>query len=265
VVGRQNPRVSYLRRLGNRRFRDQEKKFIVEGARFVWEALNSAWPVEMLVYTCKIIGNQRGEACLEIASGRGISIIEMEENLFSKLSGTDTPQGLMAVVRQRETIPQDLQAADMPDLLVVVDGVQDPGNLGTIVRSADAAAASGVIVLKGSADVYNPKALRATMGSIFHVPVLQDYSSNEVMSYLKLRQIKTIAGDPYGGKAVYDSDLTVPCALVVGNEARGAGTAVMEKVDERVRIPMPGKAESLNVAISTAILLYEAIRQRSAR
>lgn len=262
MVGKQNPRIKYLRRLGSRRFREQEGKFLVEGVRFVEEALNSTWSVEMLVYCRRIIENQRGKALLENAASRGVSQIEVEDTLFGELAGTGTPQGVLAMVRQRGTTLDDLQAEGTPALLVLVDGVQDPGNLGTIVRSADAAGAGGVILLKGTSDIYNPKALRATMGSIFHVPVVQGLDAGDVMPYFTRRGIKTVAGDPRGEKVVYESDLTVPCALVVGSEAGGAGEAVLGMVSERVRIPMPGRAESLNVAISTAILLYEAVRQR---
>lgn len=265
MLGKQNPRIKYLRRLSSRRFRDQEGKFLVEGVRFVEEALNSAWPVEMLVYSQKTFETTRGKTLLEIAASRGVSLIEVEEALFGELAGTDTPQGVLAMVRQRGSMLENLETADKPALLVLVDGVQDPGNLGTIVRSADAAGAGGVILIKGTADIYNPKALRATMGSIFHVPVVQGVTADEVMSYLGRREIKTVVGDPRGEKIVYESNLTVPCALVAGGEAGGAGEAVLARASERVRIPMPGRAESMNVAISAAILLYEAVRQRGKR
>lgn len=265
MVSRQNPRVKCLRRLGSRRFREQERKFLVEGVRFVEEALSSTWPVELMAYCPGIAESRRGEVLLENAASRGISLLEVEEALFRELAGTDTPQGVLAVVGQCETTLEDLQPAAEPALLVLVDGVRDPGNLGTIVRSADAAGVGGVILLKGTADIYNPKALRATMGSIFHVPVVDGVDAGELMHYLSSRGIKTVAGDPHGEKVIYGSDLAVSCALVVGNEAGGAGEAVMEMVSERVRIPMPGRAESLNVAVAAAILIYEALRQRGSR
>lgn len=263
MLSRYNPRIKYVRRLGIRRFRDREKRFVAEGIRFVEEALDSAWPVEVLVYCSKVLENQRGKDLLKKAASRNIGLIEIEEALFNELAGTDTPQGILAVVNQRRVSLEDLQITDRPALLVMVDGVQDPGNLGTIVRSADAAGAGGVILLKGTADIYNPKACRATMGSIFHIPVLQGLSADEALHYLTRCGIKTVAGDPRGEKILYEIDLTVPCALVVGNEGEGVGAGLLERVDERVRIPMPGRAESLNAAVSSAILLYEALRQRS--
>ncbi len=263
MLSRKNTRVKYLRRMEIRRFRDREGTFLVEGLRSVEEALNSGWPVEMLVYCTKIMENRRGKTLLERAAAVGVEPAEVEEKLFRELAKTETPQGVLAVVRQCGAGLEDMRVVDNPALLVLVDGVQDPGNLGTIVRSADAAGAGGVILLKGTADIYNPKALRATMGSIFHVPVVQNLSPSEALSYLSQRGIKTVAGDPRGEKLIYESDLTVPCVLVAGGEARGPGESVLKRVSERVRIPMPGWTESLNVAISAGILLYEAVRQRS--
>jgi TrmH family RNA methyltransferase len=264
LVSIHNSRIKYLRRLANHRFRDKEKKFLVEGTRFVEEALNSTWLVEMLVYSKKTMGNKRLESLFKTAADRKVTLIEVEEQDFSELAQTSTPQGIIAVALQRGQSLADLETKDGPALLVLVDGVQDPGNLGAIVRSADAAGAGGVLLLKGTADIYNPKALRATMGSIFHVPVIQGISVQDVLSYLKQRGIKTVAGDPRGSKVLYEIDLKAACALVVGSEAGGFGSFLRENVDELVRIPMPGRAESLNVSISASIMLYEALRQRGA-
>jgi len=259
LISRQNPRIKYLRRLATRRFRDLEGKFLIEGIRFVEEALRSSFSVETLVYCEKAMGNDRGRALLEA----GIPVLEVEESLFKELADTVTPQGILAVVNWRRYELNDLQAGVKPWLLVLVDGVADPGNLGTIVRSADAAGADGVILLRGTADIFNPKALRATMGSIFHIPVVYNSTFEEVKSYLDRHGIKLVAGMPRVGKVIFESNLTESCALVVGSEPRGPGENVISAVFERVHIPMPGRAESLNAAISTAILLYEAVRQRN--
>jgi TrmH family RNA methyltransferase len=264
VPGKNNPHVKYLRRLAGRRFRDQEGKFLAEGIRFVEEALNSTWPVEMLVYTQRIREDDRGGRLLTGASNHGIPLMEVEEHLFKELAGTETPQGILAVVRQRNNSLIELDKIAQPALLVLVDGVRDPGNLGAIIRSADAAGAGGVILLKGTADVYNPKTLRATMGSLFHLPVIQGCPAEMVLAFLEENRIKTVAGEHWVARAVYECDLSVPCALAVGGEAAGAGETLLGRVSDLVRIPMPGCAESLNVAISAAILLYEAVRQRQA-
>ncbi len=262
MLSRYNPRIKYIRRLGIRRFRDREKRFVAEGVRFVEEALASDWPVEAVVYCDRVIESPRGKELLEKADSRNIAVIEIDETLFDELAGTEAPQGVLAVVRQSTAALKDLRLTPAPALLIVVDGVQDPGNLGTIVRSADAAGAGGVILLKGTADIYNPKACRATMGSIFHVPVIQSLATAEVLAYLARQDIVTIAGDPRGEKVLTGIDLTRPCALIAGSESGGVGAALLDRVDEKARIPMPGRAESLNVAVAVSILLYEALRQR---
>lgn len=265
MAGIHNPRIKYVRRLANHRFREKEKKFLVEGIRFVEEILDSAWPVEMLVCSRKFMENSRAKKLITTAAARNAGLIEVADDLFAELADTTTPQGIIAVAPQRGNSLENLEIINESALLVLVDGVQDPGNLGAIVRSADAAGAGGVVLLKGTADVYNPKALRATMGSIFHLPVIQGVAADEVMSYLTRRGIKIVAGDPRAGRVLFEVDLKVPCALAVGGEAAGVGAVIKESVDELARIPMPGRAESLNVAISVSIMLYEALRQRCAR
>lgn len=264
MVSIQNPRIKYVRRLAGHHFREKEKKFLVEGLRFVEEILESAWPVEMLVYSKKIMENPRAGNLIAKAAARNAVLIEVEEDVFAELAETSTPQGIIAVAPQRDNSLENLDPVSEPALLVLADGVQDPGNLGAIVRSADAAGAGGVVLFKGTVDVYNPKALRATMGSIFHLPIIQGAGAEEVLHYLSGRGIKIVAGDPRAGKVLSEVDLTVPCALVVGGEAAGFGAVLKEGADELARIPMPGRAESLNVAISASIMLYEAIRQRGA-
>lgn len=264
MVSIHNPRIKYVRRLASHRFREKEKKFLVEGIRFVEEILDSDWPVDMLVYSRKIMENPRAKKLITTAAARNAGLIEVADDLFAELADTSTPQGIIAVAAQRGYSLEDLEINESA-LLVLVDGVQDPGNLGAIVRSADAAGAGGVVLLKGTADVYNPKALRATMGSIFHLPIIQGAAADEVMPYLTRWGIKTVAGDPRASRVLFEVDLKVPCALAVGGEATGVGAVIKESVDELARIPMPGRAESLNVAISVSIMLYEALRQRCAR
>lgn len=263
MLSKQNPRLKLLRRLTARHFREKEGKFLVEGVRFVEEALKSAFLVELLVYCPEYNLSSRGQALLTTAAARGIATLKVEKAFFREIAGTQTPQGILAVVKWRRYGLAGLQEGRQPALLVIVDAVSDPGNLGTIVRAADAAGAGGVILLKGTVDLLNPKALRATMGSIFHLPVIQDCAVEEVKAFLKHQDIKVVAGVPRGGKPIFESELKVSCAIIVGSEPRGPGEAILSGAVERVCIPMPGQAESLNVAVSTAIMLYEAVRQRS--
>ncbi|OPX86680.1 MAG: 23S rRNA (uridine(2479)-2'-O)-methyltransferase [Pelotomaculum sp. PtaB.Bin104] len=263
MLSKQNPRIKLLRRLTTRRYREKEGKFLVEGVRFVEEALKSSFLVDMLVYCSEYTNTARGQALLETAAANGTPVLEVDKELFLELAATQTPQGLLAVVQWRPYTLATLREVSQQALLVVVDAVLDPGNLGTIVRAADASGAGAVILLPGTVDILNPKALRASMGSIFHIPVLRDCTAGEVNAFFKQQGIKLIAGVPRGGKPIYESDLTVPCAIIAGSEPRGPGEAILSGVVEKVCIPMPGLAESLNVAVSAAIMLYEAVRQRS--
>ncbi|MCC2683718.1 MAG: methyltransferase, partial [Paenibacillaceae bacterium] len=206
-------------------------------------------------------------------AGAGAPWVAASASALAQLCDAATPQGVVAVAAMPPREGAALEraaawAADPQALVVVVDGVQDPGNLGTIIRSADAVAATGVIVGRGSADVYNPKTLRATMGSLFHLPIVSGVDLPPLLA-----QVADAAGEAPGGPQVigatlrtelscYDADLTRPTWLVLGNEGAGVSSAVAACVTREVLIPMPGRAESLNVAMAGTVLLFEALRQR---
>jgi len=262
LLSSNNPKVKYLRRLSNRNFREREGVFLVEGERFVEEALDSSFHLEMMVYSGKARESNRCLDLLERADNINVPCFELEQRLFQELADTVTPQGIMAVVRQCRSKLSDIKKTNNAWLLVIADGVQDPGNLGTIVRSADAAGANGVILLKGTTDIYNQKALRATMGSVFHIPIVQNVTIKEVKEFIQEQGIKLIAGAPREGKAIFDCNLADSCAILVGSEADGPQEETLSEVEEYINIPMPGQAESLNAAVSAGIMLYEVIRQR---
>lgn len=261
LLGKNNPELKSIKKLSRRRHRDIEKKFLIEGIRFVEEALSSAWPLESFIYSPRLVEGERGQALLEMAVRKGVRIMVVESCVMSELADTDTPQGVLAVMRQPNYRLEDLIGSRQA-LVVVVDGVQDPGNLGTIIRSADAAAANCAILLKGTVDLYNPKTLRSTMGSLFHLPVVTDVEPDNVLNLLSEAGLQLVVGAPSAARTVGSLDLTRPTALVVGSEARGPSSEVIQRAAHLVRIPMPGRAESLNVATAASILLYEAVRQR---
>ncbi|SHI93418.1 TrmH family RNA methyltransferase [Desulfofundulus thermosubterraneus] len=259
IRSKANPQVKYLRRLARRSQRDKEGHFLLEGVRLVEEALSSGWPVKMLVYSPS--GSERAAVLLEAARERGIQLLPVEEKLLAELADTATPQGVLAVVEKPGYTLEETLAAG-PSLLLVVDGVQDPGNLGTIIRSADAAGAGGVILFPGTVDLYNPKTIRATMGSLFHLPVAAVREGEDVLVRLKTAGLVLVAGVPAGGIPLPTVDLTRPLALMVGSEARGLSPELLACADLLATVPMPGRAESLNVAVAASIMLYEAVRQR---
>lgn len=258
----QNPKIKYIRKLAQRNFRQKERKLVVEGIRLVEEALTSHWHTETFVYTEEGVQGERGEKLLKLAVQRKADIFQVPQSIMKELSDTETPQGVLAVLWQPELALADVLPSGRQPLVVVVDGVQDPGNLGTIIRSADAAGAGGVILLKGTVDLYNPKTLRSTMGSLFHLPIVPVEDVEKALKYLTSVGLTLVVGEPVGGVPLFSTDLTIPVGLVVGNEGAGPRPEVFQYRHRKVTIPMPGRAESFNVAMASAILLYEVVRQR---
>lgn len=263
ISGGQHPRVRYLKRLSSRKFRDQEGKFVIEGVRFLEEALDAAWPLDAVLFSPRLELTERGHRLLNRLDLLGLPLLQVTDGLMRELADTETPQGVLAMARCREDprlmVPEPTRA----NLALLVDGLQDPGNLGTIIRTADAAGAGSMVLLKGTVDLYNPKVLRATMGSLFHLPVLRAADRKGVISTFKAAGYALAVGDPAGDKDPGGVDFTGPTLLVIGSEAKGAGPDLVQQARWRVRIPMPGRAESLNAAVAAGILMYEALRQRA--
>lgn len=195
-----------------------------------------------------------------LLSGREYQVVS--DSVFKKISDTVTPQGIMAIVRQKEYTLDDIleKRNSKKSCIVVLDRLQDPGNLGTIVRTGEAAGISGIVMSTDCADIYNPKVIRSTMGSIFRVPFTVVEDLPMAVEKLKENGITTYAAH-LKGEAYNSGTLVNDCALLIGNEARGLSDAVASKAQQLIKIPMAGKVESLNAAVATAILMYEAARE----
>jgi TrmH family RNA methyltransferase len=263
ITSRQNPQVRYLISLHQKKHREQEKKFLIEGWRFVEEALNSAAPVERVIFGTAARDDARYKRISDLVAGRGIPVLHMADHVLEAVMETEQPQGVAALVRQWEP---DLAAAlrrNPNPLLLVVDGVRDPGNLGTVIRTADAAGVTAVALLTGTADLFNGKTLRSTMGSVFHLPVQKDVTAPEIKKLLAEHGLPLLAADISGKKTVYELSLTGPLAIAIGSEAAGLSAEIKQAAAELVTIPMTGRAESLNVSVAAGVLLFEAVRQRT--
>jgi TrmH family RNA methyltransferase len=256
IVSIANPRVKSWVQLKSKKGRLKQGKFIVEGIHLVKEALQSGAPVECVVYSM-----DRGIPDEIPRNAGGWEWIAVSEEVLAKCTDTITPQPVFAVVRK---LPWDfnvLFASEQP-LIVALDAVQDPGNVGTIIRSAEAAGATAVLLGEGTADPYNSKTVRATMGSIFRMPLFE-CSLPDTLSRVSGTAAQIIgAGLADGWKNCYETDLTKGTWIIVGNEARGIADEAAAYVDTWVKIPMRGKAESLNAAMAATVLLFEAMRQR---
>lgn len=251
-----NPRVKEWAALAARKTRDRAGRFLVEGVHLVAEALESGAQVETIVYA-----KDRG---LPDELGRlapaSVELVATSEKVLMKCTDTLTPQGVFAVVRKPAHAAADILHRHR-SLVIAVDGVQDPGNLGTIIRSADAAGASGILLGRGTVDLYNPKTVRSTMGSLFHLPIAE-CELGETLRRARAAGVQVAVSTLDDAVSCYEADFTRDTWIVVGNEARGVSADALREADVRVRIPMPGRAESLNVAMAATVLLFEAQRQR---
>ena len=217
----------------------------------------SPWDVSELFVSEDAAGIERHVAAAE---SRGVTVTRVSSQVMRSLTDTVTPQGVLAIVGLPDVSLED--AAAGADLVLVLAEVRDPGNAGTLVRSAAAAGASLVVFTKGAVDPFAPKTVRGAAGAIFHVPIVSGLELEEVAHTLKGRGLSFVGAAADDGRPLDEVDLTARVALVLGNEAWGIGKAAESLLDDIVSIPMPGDAESLNVGIAGSILLFEAVRQR---
>ncbi len=263
-LGFKHKRIQRLRRLVTRRTtRDAERAFVVEGAKVLAEALDAGALVESLYLAPGATSGAAGPV-IDRAVEAGIRVFDLGPGVIERVSGTVTPQPLLAVAPYLDVSLDALReaaTAGKGPVVVCVD-VRDPGNLGTVLRSVEAAGAAGVICCEGTVDVYNPKSVRASAGSLFHVQVVSGGDPVEVLSTLGDWGVQRMATRPAGGTPYFRADLIRPSAIVLGNEASGLPAEVEKLVDEVVTIPMAGRGDSLNVGMAAAVLCFEAARQR---
>ncbi len=255
-----NSKIKEVLDIRRRKSTSKHASFVIEGPHLIEMALGAGASVGEVFFTEAFSIKKEGQKILKLLARHTGKMFEVADQVFHKLTETETPQGIIAVATHRPLSLKDLSLKENP-LLIVSDGIQDPGNLGTIIRTADAAGVAAVIILPGTCDVYMPKTIRATAGSIFNIPIA--YATvNELLDWIRFHRIKLVVTTADAGKTVFDAELDKPVAFVFGNEAHGVQEAVKKTADMVLSIPILGKAESLNVATSAAVCLYEAVRQR---
>ena len=241
--------------------RKKNNEYVVEGIRMVSEV-----PADILVkiYMSERFQNNNSEYVKELVKKQGISDDSIEivaDNVFDRMSQTQTPQGIMAVVRMKDNSLSDMLSGN--PLLILVENLQDPGNLGTIIRMGEGAGVTGVIMSPNTVDIYNPKTIRSTMGSIFRVPFIYVQDFGEAVSECQKSGVKVYAAHLDGNNTYLGEDYSTPTAFLIGNEGNGLTDDITKQADTLIRIPMEGEVESLNAAIACTILTYEAVRQRN--
>jgi len=251
-----NTLLRETRKLKEKKHRVEREEFIVEGFRFVSEAIESSFQVPF-VFVSEVAKDKWEKYNLQEKLKKETRVFLINEAALKGICSTETPQGIAAVVKNKQRAVDKEQG-----FYLLVDKVQDPGNLGTLIRTAHAAGALGVILTKGTVDVYNEKTLRATMGSIFYIPIIEDKELT-ITKGLIAEGFKLVASFLDTEDNFYDVDLKNKVIIAVGSEASGVSEAIIQLCNSKVKVPMPGGAESLNVAIAGSIMIYEAVRQRS--
>ena len=262
ITSPQNPLIKRVRALSQRKYREREGLCFVEGIRAVEEAVASDAPLERLLYAPDRLRSERALETLRALEQKGIEITPVSGRVFDALSDREEGQGIGALVRTPSRTLDDIPLA--PDALVIcLVEPRDPGNLGAVIRTGDAAGASAIAVVGTSADPYDPKSTRASMGSLFALPVVFVPGLDAFVAWARRHGLRTVATSARAPHACFDADLAGPLALVLGPERGGLDARALGLCDESVRIPMQGRASSLNLAAAAAVLTYEAVRQRT--
>lgn len=255
ITSNQNPKVKLARSLLRQtQARRAQGAFVLEGVRLAEEALNARCPAQFVLYSPDL--SERGKTVVEGFAAQGVPTEAVAEKVFLTISDTQTPQGILVVLPHFQMpLPTSL------DFVLILDVIQDPGNLGTILRTAAAAGVQAVFLTPGTVDPFSPKVVRAAMGAHFRLPI-HSLSWEEIEAHISKHSLRTYLASPYADTPYTKVDLRSPLALIIGSEAEGAGDRAKSLAHIHIHIPMPGAIESLNASVAAAILMFEVVRQR---
>ncbi|MBQ4336835.1 MAG: RNA methyltransferase [Lentisphaeria bacterium] len=263
ITSAANPAVKHVVKLRDRRDREREQLTVLEGYRELTRGREYGLEITEVFFAPEMFLGENEMPLLATFASEGARVVQVAPHLLEKMAYRERPEGLIAIARMRRHTLADIPL--YPDgFYLVAEAVEKPGNLGSMLRSADAAGVDGMIICNKSTDIYNPNVIRASTGALFSVP-LAEATSQEAFDWLKAHKIPMLAATPHAEGIYTDVDMTGPVAIVVGTEQYGLTDLWMNHADLPVRIPMLGKIDSLNVATATTILLYEAARQRAWR
>ncbi|MEX2605861.1 MAG: RNA methyltransferase [Kiritimatiellia bacterium] len=257
----QNPKIKYINKLRKRNFRDGEGMVLIEGYRECLRAQQSDWPILEFFFCEELFLGENEGSLLERAEQQGASMYKCSEPVFRKIAYRDRPDGLICLAPQQHPGLEDLGELTNPFLLVLV-GIEKPGNLGTMLRSADGAGVDAVMLCDTVTDIFNPNTVRASVGTLFSVPVIHS-GFEELSPWLEEQGIPLLALTPHAERSLYASNLSGPVAVAMGSEMLGLDAKWLDRAEIQVSLPMHGIADSLNVSSAAAITLYEVVRQRS--
>lgn len=263
ISSKDNFAVKRLKQLEAKKYRDRLNMFVLEGPTVLQEALDENLEFEFAVFSDSFAEYEKDIELLKKLSDKKIEMYQVEDRLFSMMSGTETPQGVLAVLKKPEW---DTGIISEPgNNFIVMDRVQDPGNMGTIIRTAEAAGFAGMVIIKGSTDPYSGKVSRAAAGALVRMPVFFADAPDELVNMMKNAGKKLVCTSPRSDKWHFETDIAEDTAIVIGNEASGVCDEIFLNADITAGIPMEGKTESLNAAIAASLMMYESLRQRKTK
>ncbi len=260
ITSSANPVVKRMRLLAERRHRRREGAFVVQGIQPVWQAVEAGAGIETLIVAPGLLGRSPAARMVAEQEARGTRVARVSDELFGRVSDREGPPGLAAIVRGRVSPLGDLPAGPR-SVFVALHEIGNPGNLGTVIRTANAAGAAGVVLVGQATDPFDPVAVKASMGALFGLPVAQAREAGEFFAWAAARRVTVVATSARAAASFWDASYPRPLALLLGGEGAGLPAEVLARGDAAVRVPMVGTAESLNLAVAAGLLLYEAMRQ----
>lgn len=266
ITSRENPRLKEVRRI---REGKQPEFLFVEGVRLCEEALSSSAEIVDCYYTEELASNDRGAKLLQAVEVRGVNLFQLGAKAFDSIADTKSPQGVALIcrrpLRSLGSVIESIRRPTSIPLVIFLDQINNPSNFGAIARTAEAAGVAGLMTSMGSTDIFSPKALRASMGSVLRLNVVENIAITEALSWAESNGLMTCAADGKARQSYTGIDWTRPRLVIFGSEAHGIDETYTTLIEERIRIPMKNNVESLNVAVSSGILLFEAVRQNESK
>ena len=257
ISSKDNDLIKHIKKLKDRKHRDESNQYVIEGMKLITEAIKEKVKIDKIIIceNCEISENMSKEMMYEIAK---YDCIYVTDQVFKSITGVNTPQGILAIINKM----QEKQEIDYSqDIIVALDNIQDPGNMGTILRTVDSAGLNQILISKGSVDCYNPKVVRSTMGAIFRVNIIECENLVNTLKEAKKHKFKIAVTSLQTEQSIYDIDYKNK-VIVIGNEANGVSQQIQQITETKIKIPMLGRTESLNASVATGIIIYEYIRKK---
>ena len=256
IISKENTIIKHIIKLKEKKYRTEYNEFIIEGAKIIKEAIEENANIKNIIISEEAINNELVKKQLKtVIETQNYTLVS--NSIFKLLSEVEKPQGVLAIIEKNA---YNNKIDYTQDLILILDNIQDPGNLGTIIRTADSVGLTQILISKGTVDAYNPKVIRSTMGAIFRVNILESASLKNEIENIKKNKFKVVITSLQTEKSIYDIKLN-KVAIVIGNEANGVSKEIKELADINAIIPMKGKTESLNASVATGVILYEYLRQ----